>query len=107
MITLRRVRCESWTLISVNDIGCSESTKVLENASGSLGGARSLSDFLIGTLDETVLLFRVRCGEGIVRPAIIVITQRRVRCESWTLIVEELSALLQAPVLEVGRNVPH
>ena len=31
------------TLISVNDIGCSESTKVLENAPGSLGGACSLS----------------------------------------------------------------
>ena len=33
---------KAWTLISVNDIGCSESTKVLKNVPGSLEGARSL-----------------------------------------------------------------
>ena len=50
--TYNRERCskiwhgasvEGWTLVSVNDIGCAKSTKVLKNASGSLGGACSLS----------------------------------------------------------------
>ena len=32
MVTLRKVRWGMLALISVNDIGCSKSTKVLENA---------------------------------------------------------------------------
>ncbi len=45
---------EGWTLVSVNDIGCSELTKVLENAPGSLGRARSLSGELFDPPRECI-----------------------------------------------------